>query len=92
MGCHMLLEAGDGPAMIFDIGGGSTELVLVETRAGERANASTIGIRSRGGSSALTESCGTEPPTRGAPLAYAKMRADWSAIVWRRLRIARPNR
>lgn len=31
MGCHALLEAGQGPAMIFDIGGGSTELVLVST-------------------------------------------------------------
>jgi exopolyphosphatase / guanosine-5'-triphosphate,3'-diphosphate pyrophosphatase len=31
MGCHALLEAGAGPAMIFDIGGGSTELVLVST-------------------------------------------------------------
>ncbi len=27
MGCHALLEEGDGPALIFDIGGGSTELV-----------------------------------------------------------------
>ena len=34
MGCHLLLEEGDGPAIIFDIGGGSTELVLVENRAG----------------------------------------------------------
>lgn len=31
MGCHALLEPGEGPAMIFDIGGGSTELVLVST-------------------------------------------------------------
>lgn len=31
MGCHALLEKGDGPALIFDIGGGSTELVLVST-------------------------------------------------------------
>ncbi len=31
MGCHALLEPGDGPALIFDIGGGSTELVLVST-------------------------------------------------------------
>jgi exopolyphosphatase / guanosine-5'-triphosphate,3'-diphosphate pyrophosphatase len=31
MGCHALLESGEGPAMIFDIGGGSTELVLVST-------------------------------------------------------------
>jgi exopolyphosphatase/guanosine-5'-triphosphate,3'-diphosphate pyrophosphatase len=30
LGCHKLLGPGDGPALIFDIGGGSTELVLVE--------------------------------------------------------------
>ena len=30
LGCHILLEQGEGPAMIFDIGGGSTELVLIE--------------------------------------------------------------
>ena len=30
LGCHVLLEPGEGPALIFDIGGGSTELVLVE--------------------------------------------------------------
>ena len=32
LGCHVLLEPGDGPALIFDIGGGSTELVLIESR------------------------------------------------------------
>ena len=31
MGCHALLEQGEGPALIFDIGGGSTEVVLVST-------------------------------------------------------------
>ena len=31
LGCHVLLEQGPGPAMIFDIGGGSTELVLIDT-------------------------------------------------------------
>ncbi|MEZ5742164.1 MAG: Ppx/GppA phosphatase family protein [Sphingomonadaceae bacterium] len=31
LGCHVLLEQGRGPAMIFDIGGGSTELVLIES-------------------------------------------------------------
>ncbi|MBN8829565.1 MAG: Ppx/GppA family phosphatase [Sphingomonadales bacterium] len=32
LGCQTLLEEGEGPAMIFDIGGGSTELVLLEGR------------------------------------------------------------
>ena len=33
LGCHILLEAGEGPAVIFDIGGGSTELVLLRPGA-----------------------------------------------------------
>lgn len=33
IGCHALLEPGDGRALIFDIGGGSTELVLIDTSA-----------------------------------------------------------
>jgi exopolyphosphatase/guanosine-5'-triphosphate,3'-diphosphate pyrophosphatase len=35
LGCHILLEQGEGPAVIFDIGGGSTELVLLEQGAGQ---------------------------------------------------------
>lgn len=35
MGCHRLLPTGDGPALIFDIGGGSTELALVDTGGDE---------------------------------------------------------
>ena len=34
LGCHKLLEPGDGPALIFDIGGGSTELVLISQEHG----------------------------------------------------------
>jgi len=34
LGCHKLLEPGDGPALIFDIGGGSTELVLIDQVGG----------------------------------------------------------
>jgi exopolyphosphatase/guanosine-5'-triphosphate,3'-diphosphate pyrophosphatase len=34
LGCHKLLEPGDGPALIFDIGGGSTELVLIDQAQG----------------------------------------------------------
>jgi exopolyphosphatase/guanosine-5'-triphosphate,3'-diphosphate pyrophosphatase len=29
LGCHNLMEPGDGPALIFDIGGGSTELMHI---------------------------------------------------------------
>jgi exopolyphosphatase/guanosine-5'-triphosphate,3'-diphosphate pyrophosphatase len=32
LGCHALIEIGEGAALVFDIGGGSTELVLVDTR------------------------------------------------------------
>ncbi|WP_086617974.1 Ppx/GppA phosphatase family protein [Erythrobacter tepidarius] len=42
LGCHILLEAGDGPAMIFDIGGGSTELVLVEAGGPEASRVPRI--------------------------------------------------
>jgi exopolyphosphatase/guanosine-5'-triphosphate,3'-diphosphate pyrophosphatase len=31
LGCHVLIEPGDDPALVFDIGGGSTELVLIDT-------------------------------------------------------------
>jgi exopolyphosphatase / guanosine-5'-triphosphate,3'-diphosphate pyrophosphatase len=30
LGCHALLEPGEGNALVFDIGGGSTELVLID--------------------------------------------------------------
>jgi len=32
LGCHILLEPGGSPALIFDIGGGSTELVLIDNQ------------------------------------------------------------
>ena len=73
LGCHKLLEPGDGPALIFDIGGGSTELVLVDQNDGiPRIRAwwsAPWGVVS------LTESEGTEAlegPDRMA--AYKRMR------------------
>lgn len=35
LGCHALIEPGEGAALVFDIGGGSTELVLVDTRCAQ---------------------------------------------------------
>ena len=60
LGCHKLLEPGDGPALIFDIGGGSTELVLVDQDEGtpqhprlvERAVGRRLADRKRGQGSA----------------------------------------
>ena len=73
LGCHKLLEPGDGPALIFDIGGGSTELVLIDQgQAGPQIRAwwsAPWGVVS------LTESEGKEAlegPDR--LLAYKRMR------------------
>ena len=73
LGCHKLLEPGDGPALIFDIGGGSTELVLIDQDQG------SPGIRAwwsaPWGVVSLTESEGKEAlegPDR--LLAYKRMR------------------
>jgi exopolyphosphatase/guanosine-5'-triphosphate,3'-diphosphate pyrophosphatase len=73
MGCHLLLEAGEGPAVIFDIGGGSTELILIDNRPGQ-----PIRIRDwqsvPWGVVSLTETCGTEGPSADDRAArYAKM-------------------
>ncbi len=88
MGCHVLLEPGDGPALIFDIGGGSTELVLVD------ANCSGVPhivdwVSAPWGVVSLTES---EPFDHADPServnAYARMRervADAFAPLARRL-------
>ena len=73
LGCHKLLEPGEGPALIFDIGGGSTELVLVDHVNG------TPKIRSwwsaPWGVVSLTESEGREAiEGKDRMLAYNRMR------------------
>lgn len=73
LGCHKLLEPGDGPALIFDIGGGSTELVLVEQ--GESAPRIRAWWSAPWGVASLTESEGRaaiEGDDRVA--AYSRMR------------------
>ncbi len=74
LGCHALLEPGDGPALMFDIGGGSTELVLVDsTSAAPRMldwHSAPWGVVS------LTEAGRPSPTGPSAALpAYAEMRA-----------------
>lgn len=73
LGCHILLEQGNGPAMIFDIGGGSTEMVLVET--GETVPRILDWQSVPWGVVSLTESIGRiadDPHARA--VAYAEMR------------------
>lgn len=73
LGCHILLEAGEGPAMIFDIGGGSTELVVVEGQGSELEIRDWHSVP--WGVVSLTESCESECecPDRRARR-YSKMR------------------
>ena len=74
LGCHLLLEQGEGPAMIFDIGGGSTELVLVENQHGTIPRIHDWQSVPWGVVS-LTETCGDEPEGEIARAErYAKMR------------------
>ncbi|MDB5689110.1 MAG: Ppx/GppA phosphatase [Sphingomonas bacterium] len=74
MGCHTLLEPGEGPALIFDIGGGSTELILIEQRGGQPHVIDWFSAP--WGVVSLTESEPHDLPTREDRLAaYARMRA-----------------
>jgi exopolyphosphatase/guanosine-5'-triphosphate,3'-diphosphate pyrophosphatase len=73
LGCHILLEQGTGPAMIFDIGGGSTELVLIEQ--GDAVPRILDWQSVPWGVVSLTESCGDEATTaQGRAARYAQMR------------------
>jgi exopolyphosphatase / guanosine-5'-triphosphate,3'-diphosphate pyrophosphatase len=72
LGCHALIEPGEDPALVFDIGGGSTELVLVDT-AGPTPrvldwHSAPWGVVS------LTEKAGGGEDRDGRIAAYAAMR------------------
>ncbi|EZP50972.1 MULTISPECIES: Ppx/GppA phosphatase family protein [Sphingomonas] len=95
LGCHALIEPGDDPALIFDIGGGSTELVLIDTKPGEMPrvldwHSAPWGVVS------LTEHAGGGDGEPGRLAAYVRMReivADSVADFARRLPrdVARPR-
>ena len=72
LGCHALMEPGEGPALIFDIGGGSTELVLIESDGGDPRvldwHSAPWGVVS------LTEHAGGEDPAALGEI-YSRMRA-----------------
>lgn len=73
VGCHRLLEEGDGPALVFDIGGGSTELAVVDTRGDEPRTLDWLSVP--WGVVSLAESEGPDPSALDDRLAaYARMR------------------
>lgn len=73
LGCHILLEQGEGPAVIFDIGGGSTELVLLEP--GEKIPRIIDWQSVPWGVVSLTDSVGKHESGREARLSrYGEMR------------------
>ena len=74
LGCHILLESGEGPAMIFDIGGGSTELVLIESGPAVPRILDWQSVP--WGVVSLTETCGPESDdAQHRAVRYARMRA-----------------
>jgi len=93
LGCHALIEPGDGPALVFDIGGGSTELVLVDTRGPSPVvldwHSAPWGVVS------LTESLGHGDGADGRLAAYARMRAavaeSFAGFARRLPRVDRPR-
>ncbi|WP_375394485.1 Ppx/GppA phosphatase family protein [uncultured Sphingomonas sp.] len=73
LGCHSLIEPGEDPALVFDIGGGSTELVLVDTA---RPMPVVLDWHSAPwGVVSLTEQAGGGEGPEGRAAAYARMRA-----------------
>jgi exopolyphosphatase/guanosine-5'-triphosphate,3'-diphosphate pyrophosphatase len=73
LGCHALMEPGDGPALIFDIGGGSTELVLIDL-SGDHPRVLDW-HSARWGVVSLTEHAGGGDTAEALGESYARMRA-----------------
>jgi exopolyphosphatase / guanosine-5'-triphosphate,3'-diphosphate pyrophosphatase len=73
LGCYKLLEPGDGPALIFDIGGGSTEIVLVDSSKGHPQTVDWVSVP--WGVVSLSEAAQHDSEdTTARAAAYAEMR------------------
>ncbi len=73
LGCYKLLEPGEGPALIFDIGGGSTEIVVVDSSQGHPRTVDWVSVP--WGVVSLSEAAphdSDDPVSRAT--AYAQMR------------------
>lgn len=75
LGCHALLEPGDGPALIFDIGGGSTELVLVDSTGPSPRIIDWLSMPWGVVSLTECEAAAEDSPADVRAAAYARMRA-----------------
>jgi exopolyphosphatase/guanosine-5'-triphosphate,3'-diphosphate pyrophosphatase len=82
LGCHMLIAADGPPALVFDIGGGSTEVMLVAPGSANGGDPEIIDwISMPWGVVSLAE---TEPQWRDAPdraLAYDRMLAKVTSLL-----------
>jgi exopolyphosphatase / guanosine-5'-triphosphate,3'-diphosphate pyrophosphatase len=80
MGCYRMLASAEGPALIFDIGGGSTELAIVETGEGEPQTLDWISIP--WGVVSLSEAFESDAETEDQRLAgYADMKARVASSI-----------
>lgn len=79
LGCHVLIEADGPPALVFDIGGGSTELMLVEPGVGVGGQPEILDwISMPWGVVSLAETEPQWPSREGRVAAYERMLAE----VW----------
>jgi exopolyphosphatase/guanosine-5'-triphosphate,3'-diphosphate pyrophosphatase len=75
-GCHALLEPGEGPALIFDIGGGSTELIVIDGHGPDGAPRIEDWVSVPWGVVSLTESGPIDHPDHDSRIAaYGDLRA-----------------
>jgi len=76
LGCHVLIDTAGPPALVFDIGGGSTELMLVEPAARDGQPAIADWISMPWGVVSLAETEPQWPSAEGRLAAYERMLAE----------------